>query len=287
MARPLRIEYPGAVYHVTGRGNARQDIFLSDDDRQKFLDLLAAVNRRFRWHCHAYCLMDNHYHLVIETLESNLSRGMRQLGGVYTQAFNRRNNCVGHLFQGRYRAVLVERESHLLETIRYVVLNPVRAGMVESVDAWPWSSFTATAGMSAPHLCLEIKWVLQQFSNKIDQARLHYRKFIADGHGQHLWRDLKGQTLLGSEKFVSTLTAELLIGAEQSEIPRRERLINRPLLNELFTEETAISKKVRNEKMLEAVECYGYSQKAVADHIGLHYSTVSRLISCELSKLKT
>ena len=129
MARQLRIEYPGGVYHVTGRGNARQDVFLDNEDRQSFLDLLQKVNKRFNWLCHAYCLMDNHYHLLIETPEGNLSQGMRQVGGVYTQTFNRRHGMVGHLFQGRFKSILVEKDSHLLELCRYVVLNPVRAGM--------------------------------------------------------------------------------------------------------------------------------------------------------------
>ena len=124
MARPMRIEYPGAVYHVTGRGNARQDVYLSPDDRASFLDILQQVNRRYNFICHAYCLMDNHYHLLIETPDGNLSQGMRQLGSVYTQTFNRRYDRVGHLFQGRYKAVLVQKESHLLESVRYVVLNP-------------------------------------------------------------------------------------------------------------------------------------------------------------------
>ncbi len=287
MARPLRIEYPGAVYHITGRGNARQNIFLCGADRNYFLDLLAKVNRRFRWNCHAFCLMDNHYHLVIETADSNLSRGMRQLGGVYTQAFNRRHNRVGHLFQGRYKAVLVEKESHLLETIRYVVLNPVRAGMVEFVDAWPWSSFSATVGMSQQQLCLKIDWILQQFSPDLDQARRCYRKFVDDGIGQHIWRELKGQTLLGREDFTDRLTAELVAGNERTEIPRSERLINRPRLKELFVEESRTVKQMRDQKMAEAVERYGYSQKDVADHLGLHYSTVSRLLASEMSKVKT
>jgi putative transposase len=130
MARPLRVEFPGAVYHVTSRGNARQGIFLDKDDRESFLGVLSSVATRFKWVCHAYCLMETHYHLQIETLEGNLSRGMRQLNGVYTQVFNRRHKRVGRLFQGRYKGILVEKEAHLLELCRYVVLNPVGAGLV-------------------------------------------------------------------------------------------------------------------------------------------------------------
>jgi putative transposase len=123
---PLRHEYPGAVYHLTSRGNARQKIFLDDTDRKKFLDVLSQAVSRYGWLCHAYSLMDNHYHLLVETPKGNLSIGMRQLNGIYTQAFNRRHRRVGHLFQGRYKAILVQKQAHLLELCRYVVLNPLR-----------------------------------------------------------------------------------------------------------------------------------------------------------------
>ena len=147
MARPLRIEYPGALYHVTSRGNARKRIFKDDGDRELFLRVLAFVVERCHWICHAYCLMDNHYHFLIETPEANLSQGMRQVNGVYTQAYNRGHGKVGHLFQGRFKAILVDKESYLLELCRYVVLNPVRAKLVDRSEDWPWSSYRATAGI--------------------------------------------------------------------------------------------------------------------------------------------
>ena len=131
MARPLRPEFPGAVYHLTSRGNARQPVFLDDADREAFLATLAEAAGRWGWLCHAHCLMTNHYHLLVETPRPTLARGMRDLNGVYTQRFNRRHGRPGHLFQGRYTAVLVERESHLLELCRYVVLNPVRGWILE------------------------------------------------------------------------------------------------------------------------------------------------------------
>ena len=122
MARPLRIEYDGALYHITSRGNERKPIY-KDEDRTVFLDVLKQVNKRFNWICHAYCLMNNHYHIVVETPDGNLSKGMRQLNGVYTQTFNRWHHRVGHVFQGRYKAIVIEKESYLLEVSRYVVLN--------------------------------------------------------------------------------------------------------------------------------------------------------------------
>ena len=130
MARPIRLEFAGALYHITSRGDRREDIFDTDDDRKSFLTILGEVCEQYNWDCHAYCLMSNHYHLIIETPDANLSKGMRQLNGVYSQSYNRANNKVGHLFQGRYKSILVEKESYLLELTRYVVLNPVRAAMV-------------------------------------------------------------------------------------------------------------------------------------------------------------
>ena len=135
MARPLRIEYPGAVYHITSRGNEKKAVYKSDQDRSNFLNTLQHVNKRYNWICHAYCLMDNHYHLLIETPDGNLSIGMRQLNGVYTQLFNNLHGRTGHLFQGRYKSILIQKDSHLLEVCRYVVLNPVRAKMAEVPEA--------------------------------------------------------------------------------------------------------------------------------------------------------
>ena len=129
MARPLRIELAGGVYHVTSRGDRREDIYLCDDDRVAWLHFLEQVCERFNWRCHGWCQMSNHYHFVVETIEGNLSQGMRHLNGVYTQHVNRAHQRVGHVFQGRYKAVMVEKEGHLLELARYVVLNPVRAGV--------------------------------------------------------------------------------------------------------------------------------------------------------------
>jgi len=150
MARPLRIEYPGAVYHVTARGNGRQEIFHDDHDYRKFLEVLGKTIGRFNWLCHAYCLMGNHYHLMIETPDANISKGMRHLNGVFSQAHHKRHETVGHLFQGRFKAIIVDRESYLLELARYVVLNPVRAGLVARPEDWPWSSYRIMAGLPLP-----------------------------------------------------------------------------------------------------------------------------------------
>jgi putative transposase len=173
MARPLRVEFDGALYHVTSRGNAREDIFDGDGDRKAFLEILGKVVNRFNWLCHAYCLMDNHYHLVIETPEANLSKGMRQLNGIYTQVYNRRQRTVGHVFQGRYKAILIQKESHLLEVCRYVVLNPVRVKATKRVEQWKWSSYGVTAGFGKNPPWLTVDWVLSQFDKRKYPAARH------------------------------------------------------------------------------------------------------------------
>jgi REP element-mobilizing transposase RayT len=290
MVRPLRIEYAGAVYHVTSRGNARKPIFKENKDRGAFLNILAEVNDRYHWFCHAYCLMNNHYHLIIETPDGNLSKGMRQLNGVYTMRFNKRHDTVGHVFQGRYKAVLVQKESHLLEVCRYVVLNPVRAKVAEAPVRWRWSSYWGTAGMERPHPCLTTGWVLGQFGAKRRAAEREYRVFVRDGIGEKtIWDDVKGQSILGDGSFVDRLIDYVRGYEEVREIPKSQRYVNRPSLSEIF-KNTKEEKRKRDTGIAEAFGRWGYSQREVADYLGLHYSTVSRLIkesNSRTSKLKT
>lgn len=131
MSRPLRLEFPNALYHITSRGDRREDIYEDAIDRRAFLDMFSSVIVQFNWVCYAYCLMHNHYHLLVQTPDSNLSKGMRHLNGIFTQAYNRRHNKTGHLFQGRFKSILVEEDAYLLALSRYIVLNPVKAGMVK------------------------------------------------------------------------------------------------------------------------------------------------------------
>ena len=276
MARPLRIEFPGALYHVTSRGNARQRVFRDDEDRKTFLATLAWVVERFRWRCHAYCLMDNHKHLLIETPQPNLSRGMRQLNGVYTQRFNRRHRTVGHLFQGRFKAILVEKEEYLLELARYIVLNPVRAKMVKTPERYPWSSYRAMVGLAPVPRALATEWMLDQFARTRATARRHYAKFVHDGIGvPGPWEEVKGQVLLGSEAFIERLTPQLQECLTR-EIPKRQRLVHRPSLRTLLA--STDSKTARNIAMAQAYLKHGYTLSEIGRFIGLHYATISRLI---------
>jgi len=214
MSRQLRLQFPGAVTHVTSRGNAQQDIFADDADRARFLDLLGREIEQQRWRCHAYCLMDNHYHLIIETPDANLSRGMGRLNMAYAQGFNRRHGRNGHLFQGRFHAIIVEKDSHLLELCRYVVLNPVRAGMAAVPEVWPWSNYRATASGRATGLgdtdWRIDGWTLQRFGGDDADGRRAYRRFVREGiEAASPWHDLRAGGFLGGEKFLHTMTERL------------------------------------------------------------------------------
>jgi putative transposase len=276
MSRPLRIEYPGAVYHITTRGNARKRIFKDANDRETFLEVLGMVVKKYNWLCHAYCLMDNHFHLIIETPEGNLSRGMRQLNGMYAQTYNRRHKRVGHIFQGRFKAILVEKESYLLELCRYVVLNPARAGAVERPAEWKWSSYRATAGIGKPLSLLTVDWILGQFGDNRGQALRRYKEFIVAGlKAKSPWKDLKGQILLGKEGFLSKFK-ELIANKESiSEIPKHQRYLGRPALSALFAEKGMLKRK---KMMHQSHVKYGYTLKEIADHLGIHYTTVSKAV---------
>lgn len=168
------------MFHVTSRGNRRQLIFIDDFDRQIFLHLLAKVVERCGWRCHAYCLMPNHFHLVIETPEPNLSYGLQLLLGTYAQWFNHRHGFTGHVFQGRFHSVLVESEEHLIELARYIVLNPVRAGLCEKPEDWPWSSYRAVVTRVSPPRFLTVNFLLGHFGRDPERAREGFETFVFD-----------------------------------------------------------------------------------------------------------
>jgi REP element-mobilizing transposase RayT len=274
MARPLRIEFPGGLYHVTSRGDRREDIYLNDADRKRWLELLGEVCSRHNWLCHAYCLMDNHFHIVIETVDGNLSAGMRQLNGVYTQWHNRTHGRVGHVFQGRFKAIIVQRESYLLELARYVVLNPVRAGICAMPEHWPWSSYPAMVGQAHRPNWLHTEWLLTQFGNHYAQAVSAYVDHVRAGVGlPSVWDALQDALYLGDAEFADksrqTLSNRLL---NDSEIPRLQRRARVPPL-EVFA-----AMPDRNSAILKAYASGRYSQKEIASAFDVHYATVSRIV---------
>ena len=282
MARPLRIEFPGALYHVTSRGNARAKVFTDEPDYRMFLDILGFVVKRFNWICHAYCLMGNHYHLLVETPDANLSRGMRQLNGIYTQKFNWKRHKTGHLFQGRYKAILVDRDEYLLELARYMMLNPVRAGLVGNPEEYAWSSFRAITGkIDAPEF-LTTEWLLAAFGEKKKWAQKRFADFVKAGMKikKSPWEDLKGQIYLGDESFVK-MALEHISGDRDilREVPKGQRYANRPELSQVFAGEGKRDKQKRNTAIYAAYIDWGYKLQEIADFLRMHYASISRIVT--------
>lgn len=274
MARPLRIEFAGALYHVTGRGNAKADIYADDSDRQQFLSLLQNTVERYDWYCHAYCLMDNHYHLLIETNTPTLSKGMKLLNGSYTQYYNRQHQRVGHVFQGRFKAILVQKDAHLLELARYIALNPVRANMVRSAKDWPWSSYRATAGYAERVPCLTTDWVLAGFAKTKNVAQDRYREFVRQGKGQPSpWQALQNQIYLGNDDFVNDMQCKLNPEQSLKDIPKKQKQAPIKPLSYFAKHYSS-----RDESMAQAYLSGHYTLEQVGLHFGVSYATVSRAV---------
>ncbi|MBU2392325.1 MAG: transposase [Gammaproteobacteria bacterium] len=275
MSRPLRLEFAGALYHVTSRGNERKAIYLEEADFQRFLETVAQVCERYNWVIHAYCLMTNHYHLLVETPDANLSLGMRQLNGVYTQLFNRAHKRVGHLFQGRYKAILVQKDSYLLEVSRYIVLNPVRAAMVDHCIEWPWSSYGFTCHQQQAPEWLAVEPLLSLFASGRTEAVARYQDFVMQGVGKPLWAEVKQQLYLGSDRFVSEMQNKIAKPELLSEVPFVQK---RPPAKAIawYVQQCAGD---RNKAVQMAFASGGYTQAELSRYFGLHSSTVSRIIS--------
>ncbi len=282
MARPLRIEFPGAVYHVTARGDRREDIFVDDKDRQALLEVVAQALSRFDAEALAYCLMGNHYHFVLHTRQANLSLLMRHINGVYTQTYNRRHNKVGHLFQGRFKAILVDRDAYLLEVCRYVDLNPVRARMVRKPGSWAWSSYRAHVGEASVPAWLDTPglhgYLLgRPAKSAADQRRAadRYARLVASVPDASLWDSaLRQQIYLGDEGFVERMQA--LAEPRNStdhDIPRVQRRKSHTLAQWLASCES------REEALYLAHTAGAISMTAIARELGLSVSRVSRLIA--------
>ncbi len=213
MARPLRITYPGAFYHITSRGNERRAIFKTSADRQKFLSYLESATKRYSAAIHCYCLMDNHYHLLLETPSGNLPQIMRHINGAYTTYFNIQRDRSGHLFQGRYKAILVEKDAYARELSRYIHLNPVRAGIVAKPEAYEWSSYAAYVGAKPSPQWLSRGFILGCFSPQKKAAQKRYTAFVESIRGrpgESPLKHLAGGMILGRPQFVETIRAEHL-----------------------------------------------------------------------------
>ena len=283
MSRPLRIEYPGALYHVTTRGNNGQIVFKDDSSRELFISVLKSIKNRYGLIIHSYCLMDNHYHLLVETCRPNLSEAMRQINGIYTQGFNKKLNRTGHLFQGRYKAIICDKDEYFLALVRYIVRNPVGAGLVDDPSVYRWSSYhETTAGRTKDKHLTEPDRILSYFSHDRDKAVKLFRSFVSDKKDETIWEDLKAGFILGSDDF--TLEVKDLIEKENrsQEIIRKERYPVRLPLDEIFSDVSSLGD--RNRQMAIAHEKYGYEISRIAEHLNLHYSTVSNILKNQREK---
>ena len=283
MSRPLRIEFEDALYHVTARGDRREPIFEDDADRGALLAVVEQGLERFDAVAYAYCLMGNHYHVVVQTRQLNLSRLMRHVNGVYTQTYNRRHAKVGHLFQGRFKAVVVQEDAYFLEVCRYVDLNPVRAGMVKQPQDWAWSSYRAHTGRAEGPRWLDSatlhRWLAPRAPRRDGPKR--YSQFVAQGRGVKLWEEaLSGQIYLGNEAFVREMQARA-DSPDEREIPRAQRRSAARPLQHYFEDPD------RDAAIARAYLEGGHTQSAIAKATGLSVSRISRLIAAHEAKGKT
>lgn len=213
MARPLRISYPGAFYHITSRGNEQKPVFKSKKDREKFLEYLESAVKRYDAVIHTYCLMDNHYHLLLETPSGNLSKIMAHINGAYTTYFNVKRERFGHLFQGRYRAILIEADEYAKELSRYIHLNPVRANMVNLPEEYEWSSYSYYIGKKKSPEWLKMDFILGYFGRKLTGAQKSYKKFVdimVNKKYESPLKDVVSSTLLGTQEFVGFIKDKYL-----------------------------------------------------------------------------
>jgi putative transposase len=273
MTRPLRLEFPGALYHVTSRGDHREEIYRDDQDRTAWLVILGLVCKRFNFIVHSYCEMTNHFHLLVETVDGNLSQGMRQLNGLYTQAYNRRHHLVGHLFQGRYKAILVQQERYLKAVTRYITLNPVRARMVSSADSWPWSSHHYFLGRKPAPEWLDTAWLLDQFGCDRIEARSAYAQYIVDGaDAVSPFHATRHQLILGDDDFTASVQPfiDARVGRDTPKAQRRAAVLS---LSEY--EASALN---NGDAMAAAYRSTAYTMEEIADHFNVSARTVSRAI---------
>lgn len=280
MSRPLRIELDNAYYHVTARGDRRCTIFRTDSDRLTWLSLLAETCERFDFAVHAYCQMGNHYHLVLQTRQGQLSRGMRYLNGNYSQYFNRQHALVGHVLQGRYHAILCQGGDYLMELSRYTVLNPVRARLVAHPAHWMWSSYGALMGTVDAPAWLERDAVLAQFGSNRESALLAFEAFILEGIGQeNPFRAVRNQMFFGSDEFCE-LAAQRKIPGDLLEIKRcQRRAIVRPLASYFAEYPNA------HEAMAQAYLSRAYTMLEIAEFHKVSIRTVCRAVKAYREKM--
>ncbi len=284
MARSLRITYPGAFYHITSRGNERKATFKNKRDREKFLAYLESAVFRYDAVIHAYCLMDNHYHLLLETPSGNLSQIMRHINGAYTTYFNTKRKRAGHLFQGRYKSILVDINAYAKELSRYIHLNPVRAKRVDTPETYEWSSYACFVGKKKVPEWLQRDFILGYFGKKISIAEKEYKKFVEmllEEKYESPLTEVVSSTLLGAPDFIKMVQDRYLSGMKSDEnVPALKELTKKATVDQIFTEVDIAFKDepamARNVKMYLSQKYSGRGLKEISLFFGIGASGVSQ-----------
>ncbi|MGD0585624.1 MAG: transposase [Oryzomonas sp.] len=281
MGRPLRIEFFGAQYHVTSRGNERKDVFKSQNDREQFLSYLNSAVFRYGAVIHAYCLMNNHYHLLLETPSGNLSQIMKHINGAYTNYFNVKRKRYGHLFQGRYKAIVIDADEYAKELSRYIHLNPVRVGMVAKPEEYRWSSYLDYCGERKRPEWLSTAFILEYFGKDKNVSK-KYQKFVEDLIDREYESPLNGATaatILGGAEFVSKITTMYVDGKKfDRDLPAVRKLSARPTLDALIAAAESLTENVRLSKKVGIYLCHAYSGaklREIGERFGIKESAVS------------
>ena len=304
MARQWRIEYPGALYHVLSRGNGGQDIFYSDNDCDLFLSLLEELIGRFNVEVHAYVLMSNHYHLLLKTIDANLSKAMQWFGTTYTRKFNIANHMQGHLFQGRFKSLIIQNAAYLLRLSFYIHRNPVRAGMVERLVDYPWSSYKFYAYKKKPPQWLTTQILFDELSG--DDRHKAYRVKVQQYSDEKNspWEDVKHGFIYGSQNFIAEIKAKYLGDKKESELPHHnsllrdvdpQRLLDKACVVLEFDLEAArnaqrIGQNDKDKRDLliyllwQVGQLSGYT---IGEYFGLTYSAISRRVKVVQSRMAT
>lgn len=285
VARPLRIQYPGALYHVTSRGNERKTVFRNDTDRNKFLSYLQSAHEKYGAIIHCFCLLCNHYHILLETPRANLSQILHHINGAYTIYFNIKRKRSGHLFQGRFRAILVEKEPYALELSRYIHLNPYRAGLVEAFSSYRWSSYSCYLGTAKRPSWLESSMILDHFSSDEKEAHKAYRCFVEEAIGKTAaspLKDVVASAFLGSEDFIQAAAkkAAIVPRGDARDIPALRAVQSKTTLTEMkeivqkiFGPEDTLLPKF----LLYVSHRWGdYSLRELGDYFGMKGGAVSQ-----------
>ena len=275
MPRAPRLTYPGAIHHVMARGNRKGKIFVDDDDRLKFFELLSAVRELYRVRWQSYVLMATHYHMKVQTPEANISAAMQYLNSRFAEWRNYRRRSTGHVFGGRFKAPLIENSRYALTVLSYIAVNPVKAEYVKHAREWPWSSHRALAGLERPPEFLEIDWLPNYFEGStLRECQRQYQQMVDDDELRTAFRP--DEIVIGSEEYRSNVRELIGDSMFKIDVPRSFRALARPALASLFKGLRG-DLELRNRQVVRAQVVHGYTQSQIARALGVHPNTVSKI----------